>query len=700
MPEKMSLVRIIAPIDYIEEAVFALIESKVFHVSSKPGKGLLADRFRRNLVLVEEALSRLEQYLSITGIKLIRRESEQIEIRPDSAMVFLEEITEKIKIIDTEFEDLLNKYREAESRLYEYESMLDVLNVFREVDVNIDHILRGEFMRIKLFMIPKDRVDILKSELRERIEHYVLIHETPAEDKNTLTCSLLYPPENENIINEILRSNRARVIDLPQDLPRNIARVYEVLSERVNEFKRYLRELSAEARDRFNKTRDLFVYTYKGLVFLRDFLRICSHGVYTSSHVYIEGFVPSREKKNVSKRLLDETRGNIVIEFREINRLDKLDEDPPTHYKIPKHLEPFKMIPDLYGTPSYNEVVPIYIVAATFPIIFGLMFPDLGHGLAILITGIIFWRIIGRENKGYRDLGNLLIYLGVASMITGFLAGEFFGPATYVSKLIEGFYEEIGIHPPLSLPIYSTGASVVEALYFFILLSIRIATLTLFVSTLLGVINSVISKEFDYLIALALPRFIIFTSLAVPAYISNDMNYVGSLYNYISLGQLLSLIGFTTSFSVPLYIEILRWVLDVSLLWIILGECLVECAHGRFREAFSKIGDGFIEMFDTVLMAVGNSMSYLRIMGIALAHIAVVVSFYMPVLGLLSSPNPLEQTSAWIIYSIGNLLAMSLEAVIAFAHTLRLHLYEMFSKFYKGQGRLYEPVKPISIMIL
>jgi len=47
---------------------------------------------------------------------------------------------------------------------------------------------------------------------------------------------------------------------------------------------------------------------------------------------------------------------------------------------------------------------------------------------------------------------------------------------------------------------------------------------------------------------------------------------------------------------------------------------------------------------------------------------------------------------AWILYALGNLLVLGLESIVAFAHTLRLHLYEMFSKFYQGVGRPYEPL--------
>ncbi len=694
MPEKMSLLRIIVPIEYIEEAIFALIESGVFHVSSKPGKGSLAERSRRNMVLVEEALSRLEQYAQLADVKIAKRESDRVVIRPDSVLIFIDEIIEKNRIVDLEFEDLLNKHREAEGKISEYENILELLDPFKNIDTDLENLLRGKNIKIRIFSIPREKLDVLRIDIENKLKNYTLLYEV-SERKN-ISCVILYSSEEEGVLNEILRSSKAKTIEIPSDLPKNLSKIYGIIREDLEEYKRYILELKKKAKEKFNKIKDLFIDTYKGLVFLRDFLRISSHGYFTSHYGSLEGYVPSKMRSKVSKKLIEETHGNVYIEFREIGRLEKRDEEPPTYYKIPRFLEPFKMIPDLYGTPSYSEVVPVFIVAVTFPIIFGLMFPDIGHGLAILITGLVFWRILGRENKSFNELGLLLMYLGISSIITGFLSAEFFGPATPVAKLLEKFYEDHHIHPPLSLPIYNPEANVVDALYFFILLSIRIATITMFISSFLCVINAVVNREIDYLIALALPRSLVFLSILIPAFSSNATDIVGSYYYYISLGQLF---GVSQSFSVPIYIEISKWMLDISLIWIIFGESLAEIIHGGLSEGIRKIGNGFMEMFDTVIMALGNSMSYLRIMGIALAHIAVVVSFYAPVLNLLYSPNIPEQVSAWIIYSIGNLLAMSLEAVIAFAHTLRLHLYEMFSKFYRGQGRSYEPIIPLEVII-
>ena len=41
---------------------------------------------------------------------------------------------------------------------------------------------------------------------------------------------------------------------------------------------------------------------------------------------------------------------------------------------------------------------------------------------------------------------------------------------------------------------------------------------------------------------------------------------------------------------------------------------------------------------------------------------------------------------------LGNVLVMALEALLVGIQVLRLEYYEMFSRFYIGDGRKYEPV--------
>ena len=63
--------------------------------------------------------------------------------------------------------------------------------------------------------------------------------------------------------------------------------------------------------------------------------------------------------------------------------------DPPTKISHNRFVKPFEELTKLYGLPHYDELDPTPFMAITFPIIFGLMFGDIGHGLILLVGGLI-----------------------------------------------------------------------------------------------------------------------------------------------------------------------------------------------------------------------------------------------------------------------------------------------------------------------
>ena len=47
----------------------------------------------------------------------------------------------------------------------------------------------------------------------------------------------------------------------------------------------------------------------------------------------------------------------------------------------------------------------------------------------------------------------------------------------------------------------------------------------------------------------------------------------------------------------------------------------------------------------------------------------------------------------WIVVFIGNLFIIGFEGLIVGIQTMRLSYYELFSKFFKGGGMRYDPLK-------
>jgi V/A-type H+-transporting ATPase subunit I len=106
------------------------------------------------------------------------------------------------------------------------------------------------------------------------------------------------------------------------------------------------------------------------------------------------------------------------------------------------------------------------------------------------------------------------------------------------------------------------------------------------------------------------------------------------------------------------------------------------------------IGQSLFESGDLVIRLLSNSVSYSRILALLTAHWALLLVTYS--LAALVGTG-IGGTAGLIVTAIiivaGNIFVIALEGLIVFIHSLRLHFYEWFTKFYKGTGTEFHPFK-------
>ena len=126
----------------------------------------------------------------------------------------------------------------------------------------------------------------------------------------------------------------------------------------------------------------------------------------------------------------------------------------------------------------------------------------------------------------------------------------------------------------------------------------------------------------------------------------------------------------------------------VSLLLIFLQEPLGKLTAKRKdwmpKEKGGFLVEAFFELFEIVLSFVTNTISFLRVGAFALNHAGMMSGVVMFMLQL-------NLGGSIAIAVFGNLLVLGLEGLIVGIQVLRLGFYEMFSRFYDGDGREFKP---------
>ncbi|MHA1831749.1 MAG: V-type ATP synthase subunit I [Candidatus Helarchaeota archaeon] len=430
----------------------------------------------------------------------------------------------------------------------------------------------------------------------------------------------------------------------------NVIFIKDIHNLKINTIKEI--ELKIQAyNDEFNKINGsilkLFLNNYykinsfqEILSNIEQILKIKSIAQFTQEFAYLEGWIPKKNKEKFIQTIHNFTDQKVLIFEDEFNE-DK--EIPPTLTKFPPIISSFKLLTELYGLPSYNEIDPTIIMVITFPIIFGFMFGDVGHGLSLIIGGIFAYFFL-KLKPSYKNLAIIISINGIGSLICGFLYGEFFG-------------EEI---TPL---LFNPFLDPIKAIKLSIILGLIIICLGLIISG----INHAIKKETINIFVQTIPKLILFISVV----------FIIFIYG-LHIDSLLKS---------PLYIPI------AAIITIGIGKIVIKIiAPNKYKnEKLNEIAfDSIIDVSETLISIISNLVSFTRIFAMTTIHVSF-MKLIMEISNMIITANSMLAILGYIILVAGNILVILFELLMVLMQDLRLHYYEWFSKFYKGEGRKFTP---------
>ncbi len=106
--------------------------------------------------------------------------------------------------------------------------------------------------------------------------------------------------------------------------------------------------------------------------------------------------------------------------------------------------------------------------------------------------------------------------------------------------------------------------------------------------------------------------------------------------------------------------------------------------HEKLSEYYVESG---FDILETFLSLLSNSISFIRVGAFALNHVGLFIAFHTmgKLIGNLGGEI--------LMFFLGNLIVIFLEGLIVMIQGLRLMYYELFSKYYSGDGEAFDPVR-------
>jgi V/A-type H+-transporting ATPase subunit I len=317
----------------------------------------------------------------------------------------------------------------------------------------------------------------------------------------------------------------------------------------------------------------------------------------------------------------------------------------------------------MYGLPNYHEMDPTPFVAITYFVLFGIMFADVGQGLCL---SLIAWFFMWKKKK--MELGRSIALCGLSSAVFGVLFGSVFGFEEALNPFWGWVHDKTGI--PLNdgkLINVSDSETVITLIY----AAIGIGVVLVLIAMLLNVYTK--CKQHKYGNAF-------FSQNGLAGFIFYGATIFGVL------GQMFLGIPLL---SVP-YVVCL---IVIPLIVIFFAEPLSELVAGE-KEWFPKhfgdfLTENIFEMIEVLLSYVSNTVSFLRVGAFILVHAGMMTVVF-------TLAEMMGGVGYWITVVLGNGIIMALEALLVGIQALRLEYYEMFSRFFTGDGRPFRSAASVA----
>jgi V/A-type H+-transporting ATPase subunit I len=639
---------------------FLLNVYKLFNVTPLEfSTGLDAKSMKERLAELEGRLAKMEQEFRDFLMKVSDRAYSIIDLSNAIDGIIRQYMDSAIpegKDVGDRLSQILASINEVKSRVEELEIIHETLGYMNKAGI-----APGGLSRLR------SRVFVIKGGVNEGVIKSLMYVRRDVEGTDLSILILVEPPNDLDI-----KSIGKEVHEINPEYLTDLKASYELTDRELTDLKARLKDMERDYED-----------------FIKDFNEVSAYGIKDIDKVSgdvatIAGYVKeelSKEFDGLLSSLI--TRLAVDAKVRKESKVAYIKEiEPekaPTLEEYPKPIDALKKITYMYGVPKYVELSPVPLTFILFPLFYGWMYPDLGHGIVLSLFGYALYKSRYNGPNGflrsifsgkYSDWGLIFLLSGIWSIIFTFVeSGTIFGIEALPAAFRLVHVTSRGAMEVLPASVYATLA-----------LSILVGIITLLLAFAFKAINAYRESERDLTYGFYIPLFFFFLFLVL---------------TLASIGIVpIILIGRQTPVLEPLY-GMFNWITNLTWYWVYATFAFFAILIAMmlvFKVKYSGV-PGFdlahlaVDVgAEAAIPSIANSISFMRLGIIAIIHAVFTAMVYAWALSLgLLTPAGLT------VLIIFNLLIILGEGFVAFIQDLRLHFYETYTKFFSGTGVLFMP---------
>jgi len=635
MVEKMHFINFAGPIGELDTFVLRQVvkhEIQLVNAYSILSSVQGTDRF-----MVANPYQKLVEKIKLLGEvgEIIFKYDESVEV----SLMPIYSLGPEIDEYERQLETIRHIRRTLKETLDYKKQLRSQLVLIQNLEVQVDKLFKFDYMKFRFGSMPIDAfekakeysnaLDLIMYEVSQAEGIIYLVYFTPRAEQKDM----------DNMF-AALHFKRIRLSDDIKGIPRE---ALEKLEVEIEDLEKRIGELEEESKEYVQKNMRRIQELYTRVTQLDAVFNTRDLAARSKEAFYLAGWVADSQLKLLERDMKDIPNVSYVIETDDEVRLS----EPPTKLNNPKFFKPFEALVNMYGLPSYDEWDPTIFVAIVYMLLFGAMFGDVGQGIVFAFAGWLFQRKTGAA------LGKIMIYLGSISCLFGFVYGSFFGDEHFLGNLL-------GYNPIRPM----------EMIMEILLVAIGIGVALVVIAMLLNIKNAYHQHNIGKMLF--------------------DRNGVAGLFFYlVSLG---------ITFAVVMQIKVHLWLILLltigPLILIFLSHPLSHLLDGD-SQIFPKEKGGYIiemsfELIETLIAFLSNTISFIRIGAFALNHVGFFLAFHM-----LSSivGESYGTVGSVLVMVFGNILIIVLEGLIVGIQGMRLIYYELFSRFFEGEGKAFKPFR-------